>query len=49
MFIMSRLIDSSLPVQIMEWKGGHNGIKFSEATRGPCFADLGWEQLAKNS
>ncbi|RDV00313.1 sugar-transfer associated ATP-grasp domain-containing protein [Trinickia dinghuensis] len=33
-------------VELMEWNGMHNDIKFSEATQGPCFADLGWERLA---
>lgn len=32
-------------VRVMEWNGNHNDIKFSEATQGPCFADLGWEKL----
>lgn len=32
-------------IQLMEWNGLHNDIKFSEATQGPCFADLGWEKL----
>ncbi len=32
-------------VRLMEWNGDHNDIKFSEATQGPCFADLGWETL----
>jgi len=36
-------------VEIMEWNGRHNGIRFSEATSGPCFADLGWQNLWKNS
>lgn len=34
-------------VQVMEWNGSHNDIKFSEATQGPCFSDLGWEKLWK--
>ncbi len=34
-------------IYILEWNGGHNDIKFSEATQGPCFADLGWEHLWK--
>lgn len=33
---------------VMEWNGKHNDIKFSEATQGPCFADLGWERLRNN-
>lgn len=32
---------------VMEWNGAHNDIKFSEATTGPCFKDLGWESLWK--
>ncbi|MFO8028765.1 MAG: sugar-transfer associated ATP-grasp domain-containing protein [Cyclonatronaceae bacterium] len=39
-------VDFEEHVQVMEWNGGHNGIKFTEATQGPCFADLGWEHLA---
>ena len=38
-------VDSSGKPHILEWNGGHNDIKFSEATMGPCFADLGWESL----
>ena len=34
-------------IQLMEWNGTYNDIKFSEATQGPCFADLGWERLWK--
>jgi hypothetical protein len=30
---------------LMEWNTGHNGIKVSEATVGPCFTGLGWERL----
>ncbi|MEJ8280771.1 sugar-transfer associated ATP-grasp domain-containing protein [Pseudonocardia spirodelae] len=30
---------------VLEWNAGHNDIKFSEATQGPCFADMGWERL----
>lgn len=33
-------------VIVMEWNASHNDIKFSEATQGPCFADLHWERLA---
>lgn len=32
-------------VKLMEWNAFHNGIKFSEATAGPCFRGLGWEDL----
>jgi hypothetical protein len=38
-------VDNAGNVQIMEWNGWHNGVKFAEATQGPCFADLGWEKL----
>lgn len=42
------IVGADNTVQVMEWNGGHNDIKFSEATQGPCFADLGWEKLWKN-
>jgi len=38
-------VDQTEQPVIMEWNGAHNDIKFSEATQGPCFADLGWERL----
>lgn len=38
-------VDSAGAVRIMEWNAQHNDIKFSEATQGPCFRDLGWEKL----
>jgi hypothetical protein len=38
-------VDHLGAVQILEWNGGHTGIKFTEATQGPCFADLGWHRL----
>jgi len=41
------IIDENSEVQVMEWNGLHNDIKFSEATQGPCFSDLGWEKLWK--
>jgi hypothetical protein len=37
-------IDAKGQPQVMEWNGGHNDIRFSEATAGPSFADLHWEQ-----
>jgi len=43
------IIDAYNNVKMMEWNGSHNGIKFSEATQGPCFSDLGWENLWKNN
>jgi len=39
------IVDTDNKVQVMEWNGNHNDIKFSEATQGPCFSDLGWENL----
>jgi Sugar-transfer associated ATP-grasp len=41
------IIDRDENVKLMEWNGGHNDIKFSEAANGPCFADLGWQSLWK--
>ncbi|KMJ43294.1 hypothetical protein AB204_20510 [Xenorhabdus khoisanae] len=41
------IVDNNNDVQIMEWNAGHNDIKFSEATQGPCFKDLNWEKFAK--
>lgn len=40
-------IDDKGDVRIMEWNAEHNGIKFSEATQGPCFSDLHWERLTR--
>jgi hypothetical protein len=39
------VVDQENNVRFMEWNSGHNDIKFSEATQGPCFLDLGWEKL----
>jgi hypothetical protein len=39
-------VDVDENVQVMEWNGEHNDVKFSEATQGPCFSDLKWEQLS---
>lgn len=41
-------VDSNNHVQVIEWNSGHNGINISEAVHGPCFADLGWENLWKS-
>ena len=41
------ILDENNNIQVMEWNGSHNDIKFSEATQGPCFTDLGWEKLWK--
>lgn len=40
-------LDKNEEVKVMEWNGGHNDVKFGEATQGPCYADLGWEKLWK--
>lgn len=39
------ILDKNHDIQVMEWNGSHNDIKFSEATQGPCFSDLSWENL----
>jgi Sugar-transfer associated ATP-grasp len=39
------IIDINKNIAVMEWNGYHNDIKFSEAADGPCFADLGWQNL----
>jgi hypothetical protein len=36
-------ITAAEDLRIMEWNAGHSDIKFSEATIGPCFRGLGWE------
>lgn len=41
-------IDKNNNVKLMEWNGSHNGIKYSEPTQGPCFSNLGWENIWKN-
>ena len=38
-------VDEQENVRVMEWNATVNGITFSEATQGPCFADLHWERL----
>lgn len=42
------VIDVDSKVKIMEWNGGHNDIKFSEATQGPIFKGYGLENLWKD-
>lgn len=39
------IVDTQSNVVVMEWNGYSNDIKFSEATQGPCFKDLNWNQL----
>lgn len=41
-------VDQDGSVQVLEWNSGHNDIKFSEATSGPCFTGLGWEHLGRS-
>ncbi|MBN3849991.1 hypothetical protein G3N58_24670 [Paraburkholderia sp. Ac-20342] len=38
-------VDADDRVQVMEWNGEHNDVKFSETTQGPCFMGLNWEKL----
>lgn len=38
-------VDKENRPTLMEWNGYGNDIKFSEATQGPCFKDLGWDKL----
>ena len=38
-------VNRSGAVELMEWNAGHNGISFTEAVQGPCFADQRWERL----
>ena len=40
-------INSTNEINILEWNGYHNDIKFSEATNGPCFKNMGWENIWK--
>jgi len=42
-------IDQDSQTKIMEWNARYNDIKFSEATMGPCFRGLGWENLWKRA
>ena len=36
-------------IELMEWNSDHPGIKFSEASQGPCFTGFGWEHLARTN
>jgi hypothetical protein len=42
-------VDSDDEPRILEWNGRHNAIGFGEAVQGPCFRDLGWEDLWRQS
>jgi hypothetical protein len=39
------IVDDQGEVVVLEWNGAHNDIKFTEATQGPSFVDLGWEKF----
>jgi len=41
------IVDVDGQIAVMEWNGGPNDVKFSEATTGPNFSDLHWEKLAQ--
>jgi hypothetical protein len=34
-------------IRLLEWNGALSGVTFSQATTGPCFSGLNWEQLRK--
>ena len=36
-------------VKVMEWNAVYPGVKFHEATVGPCFHGLNWESLWRNN
>ena len=42
-------VDKYEKIQLLEWNAGspHPGIGFHQATLGPCFSGLGWEDLWK--
>ena len=42
------IVDKYNNIKVMEWNGDHTDIKVHEAIQGPCFTDLGWENLWKN-
>lgn len=42
------VVDQNSKPMVMEWNGYSNDIKFSEATQGPCFTGLGWEEIHKH-
>ncbi len=39
------IVDSDNNFRLIEWNAGHNSIRISEATQGPCFKELSWEKL----
>jgi hypothetical protein len=40
-------VDEDGSPTLLEVNAKHNGIIFPEASTGPCFAGLGWEQLRR--
>ncbi|WP_152206750.1 sugar-transfer associated ATP-grasp domain-containing protein [Marinobacter changyiensis] len=38
-------LDKNGEVVVLEWNGAYNGVKLTEATQGPSFADLKWEKF----
>lgn len=38
-------LDPDEQTKVMEWNGDHPGIKFPEATVGPCYLGLNWERF----
>jgi len=43
------VVDSESNLQILEWNGGHSGIHFYEAAKGPLFRDMHWEDEWKKA
>mgnify|MGYP000913746498 CR=1 FL=1 len=39
------IMDRNENIKVMEWNGYNNGMSICEATYGPCFSDLGWENI----
>ncbi len=39
-------VNSDEEIELIEWNGGHSGVKFSEAVSGPHYRDMGWERFA---
>lgn len=41
-------LDEKEKIQLLEWNGLHNDIKFHEAMSGPNFTDMNWEEIWKS-
>lgn len=39
------IMDKNKNIKVIEWNGYDNGMTHCEATYGPCFSDLGWENI----